>query len=305
MELNLEYVNARKLIVPALENVNLVLIGCGGTGSWLAPTVARYARMLTEHFGKTVTVTFIDPDQVEAKNVYRQNFCDAEVGLNKATTLANRYGLAWGVEICAMNEHFTRSTKPSGVKLAGVADALFVLIGCVDTTAARLEIANWSGWRFEHVWWLDCGNKKTVGQVRLGRKWKDNQTPLALDGYCSWLPLPSVQSPELIDVSDAPDEASPVADESHLSCAELAMRGSQSLSINFRMASIASEMLGKLLLTLDLEYYAAYVSEAAGESRKFITSDAIEFWMTRVAGSQEIAKQDETEDQEEDEEEEA
>lgn len=279
MKLNMEYVNARKLIVPVLENVNLVLIGCGGTGSWLAPAVARYARMLTEHFGKNVTVTFVDPDKVEPKNIYRQNFCDAEVGSYKATTLANRYGLAWGVDIHALNERFTKNTKPIQPKRA---ETLTVLIGCVDTTAARLEIASCLGlpvWTKTNMWWLDCGNKKTVGQVLLGRGYGKDEHPLVLEGYCSWLPLPSIQRPELIDTSDIVEEVSPVVDETHLSCAELAMRGSQSLSINFRMASIASEMLGKLLLTLDLEYYAAYISEATGESRKFITDTAIGHWI--------------------------
>jgi PRTRC genetic system ThiF family protein len=294
MDLNLNYMNARKLLVPALENINLVLIGCGGTGSWLAPAVAPYARLLTE-LGKNVTVTFIDPDQVEAKNVFRQNFCDAEVGADKAVTLANRYGLAWGVEIHAMVERFSSITKLPG---SNKADTLTVLIGCVDTTAARLEIANWIGWHMLHVWWLDSGNKKTIGQVLLGRKWASGYQPLALDGYCSWLPLPSLQHPDLIDIS-TPEEASPVVDESRLSCAELAMRGSQSLSINFRMASIASEMLGKLLLTLDLEYYAVYVSEATGEMRQFINDDVIDAWVSQVTGGQETATQDEDEEYDE------
>src|SRR5690349_16668087 len=81
--LNLEYLDARKLVIPAVENINLVLIGCGGTGSWLAPTVARYARLLAENFDRDVKVTFVDPDRVEAKNVYRQNFAEAEIGLYK------------------------------------------------------------------------------------------------------------------------------------------------------------------------------------------------------------------------------
>ena len=69
--LNLEYLNARKLVIPAVENINLVLIGCGGTGSWLAPTVARYARLLTENFDRDVKVTFVDPDRVEPIDRHR------------------------------------------------------------------------------------------------------------------------------------------------------------------------------------------------------------------------------------------
>ena len=54
-----------------------------------------------EKFGKTVGVYFVDPDVVEHKNCYRQNFCEAEIGRNKAESMAFRYGLAWGIEISA------------------------------------------------------------------------------------------------------------------------------------------------------------------------------------------------------------
>jgi len=45
--------------------------------------VARVARLLTEKFAKDVQVGFVDPDTVEVKNIYRQNFCLAEVGCNR------------------------------------------------------------------------------------------------------------------------------------------------------------------------------------------------------------------------------
>jgi len=96
MKLNLDYLHALSIAVPTAKTVNLVLVGCGGTGSWLAPTVVRVARLLREKFQTRVAVTFIDPDVIEPKNCYRQNFCEAEVGSNKAETLAFRFGLAWG-----------------------------------------------------------------------------------------------------------------------------------------------------------------------------------------------------------------
>lgn len=274
MKLNTEYLEARSFFLPTIENVNLVLIGCGGTGSWLAPAVVRYARLLVEKFDRDVKITFVDPDVVERKNVYRQNFCEAEVGRNKADALAFRYGLAWGMEICAVTKPFT-----AGLDLLDVrgwrGQILTVLIGCVDNTAARREIARKAERARGHnetVLWLDSGNKKTVGQVLIGCGEKSRENPVLFDGLCTWLPLPSAQHPDLVaadDLVSVPD------DEAGLSCAELAMRGSQSLSINGRMAAAAGEMLGKLLLTNDLEYYAVYIDQATGEERKFITTDAI------------------------------
>lgn len=276
--LNLEYMNARKLILPNIEMVNLVLIGCGGTGSWLAPSVVRFARMLTEKFDRDVKITFVDPDQVEPKNVYRQNFCEAEVGAYKAEALAFRYGTAWGMSIVAIDARFhARLDLPTA---RNGNEYLTVLIGCVDNAAARQEIEKrvYASERSETVWWLDCGNKKTVGQVLLGRAPTRGENPLLFEGLCSWLPLPSVQHPELVDVSSDMDNPEPEPD-AMLSCAELAMRGTQSLSINCRMAASAGEMLGKFLLTNDLEYFATYIDQAVGETRKFITDPAIEAYL--------------------------
>ncbi len=40
-------------------------------------------------------------------------------------------------------------------------------------------------------------------------------------------------------------------------------------------------MLGKMLLTNDLEYYAVYLDQASGDQRKFITDQAIQEWMKK------------------------
>jgi PRTRC genetic system ThiF family protein len=298
-KLNLDYLKARKLALPALDHIHLALIGGGGTGSWLAPAVARYARLLIE-LGKDVKVTFIDPDKVESKNIYRQNFCDAEIGLFKAETLANRFGLAWGIPITAMNAPFTATTS---LQSGGYTETLTILIGCVDNTAARKEIAKQAqSYNSQLIWWLDCGNRKTSGQVLLGRKRKDGEQPLTFQGLCTWLPLPSEQHPELVSDETQPTEMDN-ADDSHLSCAELAMKGSQSLSINFRIAAIASEMLGKMLLTNDLETFAVYVDQATGEMRKYITDKAIRAYLKKLKTStKQIAPQNADNDLDDDDE---
>jgi NADPH:quinone reductase-like Zn-dependent oxidoreductase len=44
-------------------------------------------------------ITFLDPDVVEMKNVFRQNFGEAEVGGHKAELLALHYSAPWGMTI--------------------------------------------------------------------------------------------------------------------------------------------------------------------------------------------------------------
>ena len=63
---------------------HIYIIGAGGVGSWLAPSVC----MLTSP--KDVTV--IDGDKLEKKNLNRQLFTAADIGKSKADALAAKYG---------------------------------------------------------------------------------------------------------------------------------------------------------------------------------------------------------------------
>jgi PRTRC genetic system ThiF family protein len=167
VNINLDFVNARRALLPMGNKLGLYLIGCGGTGSWLAPAVARIARMASEK-GQEVRVTFIDPDTVEEKNCYRQNFSFVEIGRNKAETLAYRYGLAWGVDIRAIPTRFEFSKDANwGFQ----ENNLNLLIGCVDRASGRRAIhryiTEYNGYT-DKRWWLDCGNEQSTGQILLG-----------------------------------------------------------------------------------------------------------------------------------------
>ncbi|EKD88631.1 MAG: ThiF family protein, partial [uncultured bacterium] len=152
-----------ELIIPNEKHIALMLVGCGGTGSWMAPAVVRVGKILIERFNREVSIYFIDPDLVEEKNIYRQNFCAAEIGMNKAEALAMRYGLAWGIEIHTMARKYSQAT-PS-IKNQN----LMIVIGCVDRASARKEISGSVNSSDLHVW-LDCGNSESYGQVLLGVK---------------------------------------------------------------------------------------------------------------------------------------
>jgi PRTRC genetic system ThiF family protein len=256
--IDLSYVNALRLLLPASETITLALVGCGGTGSWLAPTVARVARLLGEAQHKKVNLFFIDPDMVEPKNVYRQNFCDAEIGRNKADTLALRYGAAWGLDIRAIPERFSPKMQ--------IGNSLLILIGCVDNAAARREMAKAMSGK-ARAWWLDCGNHRAAGQVLLGCGASRPENPFEFPGLCSWLPMPTIQHPELLEdaAEDGPDLAG-------MSCAEMALQDSQGLMVNQATAAQAGDYLVRMLITQDLRKQATYLDLASGSVRsKYIT----------------------------------
>lgn len=260
--LNKDALFARSILLPVVKDVTIHLIGCGGTGSWLAPHLARIMKLLQDvhHFG--VKLVFWDHDTVEEKNIFRQNFCEAEIGLKKAETLARRYGTAWGVEIIAVNASFSRDVMHRNNLGARYGDNnMPIFITCVDNNKARQDVARIC---LEiYGWWLDCGNIKTAGQVSIGRGLPPREpSPLRFPSMTTWTPLPSVQFPGILQEESGTRKEE--VDYSGMSCADIALVDEQGLSINHCIASAAAAILTKLLVTKDLQHHCAYVSIDSG-----------------------------------------
>ena len=252
------------------EGLHLVLVGCGGTGSWLAPAVVRLARAWQEDLGWSVAVTFVDPDVVEARNTFRQNFCAAEVGLPKAETLAVRYSAAWGVPITVQPTPFK-----SDLLRAPSFNTTHILLGCVDNGAARQSLQDaLDGLSYHHTpraWWIDAGNTRAGGQVLVGsaRERRDLRHAFAIPGLCTALPSPGWQRPELLETT--PEEAT--GDD--LDCAALAIQHSQSLTVNQIMAAHMADVLNRLV-SGELRTYAHHVNlNASVVASRFITPETI------------------------------
>ena len=261
MKLNKDSLHARSLLLPVTKSTCLMLIGCGGTGSWLAPHVVRVAKLLQEARDQQVSVVFWDHDHVEAKNIFRQNFCEAEIGVNKALSLAQRYGHAWGIPIISIDAPFDRNIAIKNEYVPSYREQrTTVVITCVDNNSARREVDKLcESWP---IWWVDTGNLKTAGQVSAGRKlFEKEPSPLRLPSMTTWTPPPSLQFPNI--TRDTSEDFQPV-DYTNLSCAELALVDEQGININHSIASAAATLLAKMLITNDLRYHCAYVSLDAG-----------------------------------------
>jgi PRTRC genetic system ThiF family protein len=276
--LDTSFLTARPVVPRAWTEVEILLVGCGGTGSWLAPHIARLVRLLGEA-GKVAACTFIDPDWVEAANLGRQHFCAAEIGVPKATALSLRYGRAWGLDIPAIVAPFQGDHAG---RVGWHSSALRVIVGCVDNAAARRAIAtrlqqtnapagrNGAANAPPACWWLDCGNARDAGQVLLGTAcdWHELQGAFTPATICRALPAPSLQRPELLEA--LPEELTP----EHLSCAELATANAQALMVNQTVATAAADMLFRLVLIGDLRRFATYVDGPSGVAKSLYTTPA-------------------------------
>ncbi|HEX9385299.1 MAG TPA: ThiF family adenylyltransferase, partial [Anaerolineales bacterium] len=262
LALNKDALYARSILLPVSKEITIHLIGCGGSGSWAAPHLARITKLLQDVHHLGVRLVFWDHDTVEEKNIFRQNFCEAEIGINKAETLARRFGLAWGIEIIAVNAPFSRDAMYRNNLGARYGDnSMPVFITCVDNNKARQDIAK--ACSENYGWWLDTGNIKTAGQVSIGRGLAPREpSPLRFPSMTTWTPLPSVQFPGIMheEVETKKEEV----DYSEMSCADIALVDEQGLSINHSVASTAAAMLMKLLVTKDLQHHCAYVSIDSG-----------------------------------------
>ncbi len=277
-----------KIVAPGQRGaLRYVLIGCGGTGSWLAPHVVRLARFLREANWANVVVTFVDPDVVEPKNVFRQNFGTAEIGAHKAETLALRLGPAWGVEIHVHTTRFDKKMIEWNYGDVGV------LIGCVDNAMARKAIADaldchgGNGGMYSngdpslpHLWWLDAGNGENTGQVLLGSTSSLKVLHFAFphypdSTYCVHLPAPHLQHPDLLELR--PIENKTTEGLSATSCAQLVWTGDQSPSINSMVANLAVSYLWRLFTDKQgLTTFATYCNlEALSVRSRYITPAAV------------------------------
>src|SRR5437870_5415744 len=175
------------------REATIVLVGCGGTGGFLAEAICRLL------LGRNAQLFLVDPDRVEPHNVARQCFDRDDVERFKAEVLAERLSRRFGREIGYSALRFDHELHAE--VFGDARSRLTLLVGCVDNAPARRAIAavlDQPGWRSGHppgrVWWLDTGNGRNSGQVLLGNAIRPDSLHGAFipaAGHCHALPAPS------------------------------------------------------------------------------------------------------------------
>ena len=162
---------------------NVIIVGCGGTGSRLIPMVAQFMKSCPAILDPFITL--IDGDTVEMKNLARQNFIKPDVGRHKSEVLAERYGAAIEIPIVSIPEYYQYSKYKDfrgwlqnhysklDPNLANRSVGSPIVFFAVDSMQARMEIlAGIMYSRFRNHTWasvmpiiVDAGNENTFGQV--------------------------------------------------------------------------------------------------------------------------------------------
>jgi PRTRC genetic system ThiF family protein len=141
------------------KQVQVTVVGCGGTGSAIAAGLPHlHQAMLAWGHPYGLHVTLVDGDRISRTNCVRQPFSESEIGLYKATVLATRINLFWGLGWqgvpAFLDEGWRTETD--------------ILIGCVDSRKSRRMITSTAAHGNCH-YWLDLGNNADTGQFVLGQ----------------------------------------------------------------------------------------------------------------------------------------
>ena len=259
----------------------VVLVGVGGTGGLLLENLCRLSleaktlrrEMYNKKYGDApdspvmgLDITIFDPDEVEEKNLLRQNFCKRDVGKPKAQVLAERYTAVFGESIGYKVDRFT-----------GNGVALDLIITCVDNHKSR---ALFSAHGPVYHAWIDAGNELTNGQVFISGKFykkcrmKDDEMQPAYktvyldkDGstrfYWSEIQSELLDShPRIGDLAERPEKPR--------SCADDLVTGEQSFAVNLMSAQIITNIVSSMIRRQDIPYYEVRFDTQSNIEKRYV-----------------------------------
>ena len=143
-----------------------VIVGAGGTGSYVIEDIVNYYNTLDEKNH----IVVVDGDVVEEKNLLRQGFLKLDLGKSKAESLVSRYQkiARENVTIEAKN-YFIGSVKDVVDIVTEDNYQMVTIVSCVDNNVARLRLtfAMYAVQEFckVNVSLIDSGNEEWHGQT--------------------------------------------------------------------------------------------------------------------------------------------
>jgi sulfur-carrier protein adenylyltransferase/sulfurtransferase len=233
------------------RQVRVLVVGCGGTGSAVVAGLPYLHQALVAHgHPGGLHVTVLDGDAISPVNCVRQPFARSEIGLNKAVVLVNRLNMFWGLKWEAIPTYLKQGTFISR-NYSGDDLRAHIVVGCVDTRAARAvmrdAVSNWSSVSY----WLDLGNTADCGQFILGE-------PLNERNRRSRFRLRTAAElfPEICDPA--------LDDDREPSCSAVEALERQSPFVNSTLAQHALALLARLFRYGEISYHGGFINLASG-----------------------------------------
>lgn len=239
--------------------VKIIMLGAGGTGAHIAPNLYRllFALIASERPRK-VRFIIADGDAVEEKNLIRQHFSAAELGMNKARAIAQRYSDAFGMrpeyipDFIESRERLTKLVMPERVSLRKAfkdkrdqwvheLPQQVILIGAVDNNKSR-KLCHEVFMAARDLIYIDSGNGEFSGQVVCG---------VRKNGRTVQKPVGSVFPDVLEDTDKFPTQ---------LSCAEASVSAPQAITANLTAAMVVVNFIYNILILGECRQHSATFS---------------------------------------------
>jgi len=233
------------------RQVRVLVVGCGGTGSAVVAGLPYLHQLLVAHgHPGGLHVTVVDGDTISPANCVRQPFARSEIGQNKSIVLVNRLNLFWGLKWEAVPAHLRSGTFISR-SYSGDDLRAHIVIGCVDTRAARAAIGDAVSGRSTTSYWCDQGNNADSGQFVLGE-------PLNGRNRRSKLRLRTAAElfPEIVDPT--------LDDDGEPSCSAVEALEHQSAFVNSTLAQHSLALLARLFRYGTLCYHGGFINLSTG-----------------------------------------
>jgi molybdopterin/thiamine biosynthesis adenylyltransferase len=274
---------------------NIVVVGCGGTGGRLVPTLTQHIANHNKEIARETRATnkaylthpfnlmLIDMDIVESKNLKRQNFYSFDIGKNKAQCLAERYSALSGISISYFSQKF--SEVADNIR----ADNL-IIFDCTDNLEARRSIENVGGRSII----ISCGNEDTFGQVVVSTTSNNPITCLkenifnlinrVIDvkdqGRTNFGSLKMKDLPTLLTMYPS------FADTETASCTEIQLVNEQSMPINSLVAQLAYNAFYDIISGTPLNYNMVKCSVKNSFTTQFISNavSALDVFIPALSG---------------------
>lgn len=255
-------------LLSGADRVNVLLVGCGGTGSKVLTKLCALNHALEQMGHPGFNVVAFDSDEVTEANLARQDFGIADLGMPKSSVLMTRinryYSNGWDAFAVDFNSDTARLFNE--VKSGGRS----ILVTCVDTAIARQEILSTlkkkEMSRFSY--WLDLGNSKDSGQVVLGTFGEIKQPESSSQTkFASVLPNVVELFPDLLSFDETDNTPS---------CSLPDALKKQSLFINSIIADFGSHLLSNLFFRGVIEQSGVFVNLSTLQSTPLPIDP--EFW---------------------------
>lgn len=157
------------------ENYNyaIYLIGTGATGSQLLPFLTQLLNNLKEK----ISLTLIDGDIIENKNLKNQKFLKQDIGNFKSSVLCERYQRVYPNLDISYFDTYLKDYSNLLNKFEYCYDYCPIIIGTVDNNSTRKILNDVFEKHYKNIIYIDSGNGtlNRSGQIVVGYKEKGKE----------------------------------------------------------------------------------------------------------------------------------